>query len=92
MATSSNTDGPNDPPGPDRPEWRQYEGEYGYVVWGQDTTFNVVQRKNGYLYFSELKLEEHQPGLFFSSTGEALDLRGPVPTWRNVKLWKKPPR
>jgi hypothetical protein len=34
-------------------------------------------------------LKEHQPGLFFSSTGEVLDLREKAPTWRNMKLGKK---
>jgi CubicO group peptidase (beta-lactamase class C family) len=82
-------DGPNDPPGLDRGDWARYEGEYQFVVWNQDTTTNRVSRKNGYLYFNDLKLEEYQPGLFFTSTGEALDLRGNPPTWRNVKLWRK---
>jgi hypothetical protein len=26
------------------------------------------------------------PGLFFTATGEALDLRGPSMTWRNIPL------
>jgi hypothetical protein len=82
-------DGPNDPRGPDRPEWSRYEGDYQYLVWGQDTTNNTVHRKNGYLYFWDYRLDEYEPGLFFSSTGEALDLRGSAPTWRNIKLWKK---
>jgi CubicO group peptidase (beta-lactamase class C family) len=83
-------DGPTDPPGPDRADWSGYEGEYRYVVWGQDTTTNRVHRKNGYLYFNDLKVEEYRPGLLFTSTGEALDLRGPILTWRNVKLWRTP--
>jgi hypothetical protein len=33
-------------------------------------------------------MEEYLPGFFFSSTGEALDLRSPVPTWRNIRLRK----
>jgi len=31
-------------------------------------------------------LEEHEPGLFFTPAGDALDFRGPVPIWRNVKM------
>jgi CubicO group peptidase (beta-lactamase class C family) len=81
-------DGPNDPPGPDEPEWSTYEGEYTFMVWGQRTVSNDLHRRNGYLYFDDLRLQEHLPGLFFSSTGEALDLRGSVPTWRNIRLTK----
>lgn len=80
--------GPNDPPGPDKPEWSTYEGEYTYTVWGQRTVSNDLHRQDGYLYFNDLRLQEHLPGLFFSSTGEVLDLRGPVPTWRNIRLTK----
>jgi hypothetical protein len=82
--------GPNDPPGPDKPEWSTYEGEYTYTVWDQRTVSNDLHRQNGYLYFDDLRLREHLPGLFFSSTGEALDLRKPVPTWRNIRLTKVP--
>jgi CubicO group peptidase (beta-lactamase class C family) len=76
--------GPADPPGPDRPEW----GEYSHSVWGQQTRRIRLHRRNGYLYFDELRMEEYLPGFFFSSTGEALDLRSPVPTWRNIRLRK----
>ena len=33
-----------------------------------------------------VQLLEHEPGLFFSKTGEALDFRSDPPTWRNVAL------
>jgi CubicO group peptidase (beta-lactamase class C family) len=35
------------------------------------------------------KLEEVEPGLFFTASGTALDLRGDVPTWRNYRLRKR---
>lgn len=64
-----------------------------------------VFKKNGYLCLTESKLmqlmnhhpsaqvdeklEEVEPGLFFTASGTALDLRGEVPTWRNYRLRKK---
>jgi len=33
-----------------------------------------------------LQLQEHEPGLFFSTMGEALDLRGTPATYRNIVL------
>ncbi len=35
-----------------------------------------------------LRLTEHQPGLFFSSTGEALDLGKSPPTYANIPLYE----
>jgi hypothetical protein len=36
--------------------------------------------------FARHRLAEIEPGLFLADDGEALDLRGPVPTWRNFRL------
>lgn len=64
-----------------------------------------VYEKNGYLCLTESKLlqlmnhhpyplvdqklEEVKPGLFFTASGSALDLRGKIPTWRNYRLKKR---
>ena len=64
-----------------------------------------VVEKKGYLCLTESKLlqlmnhhpspqvderlEEVEPGLFFTASGSALDLRGRVPTWRNYRLNNK---
>ncbi|MFC1604517.1 hypothetical protein ACFL5F_05765 [Planctomycetota bacterium] len=32
------------------------------------------------------KLEDVRPGLFFTASGSAFDLRGEIPTWRNYWL------
>jgi hypothetical protein len=32
------------------------------------------------------RLAEVEPGLFLADNGETLDLRGQVPTWRNLRL------
>ncbi len=82
-------DGPGDKPGQDKPEWKKYLGIYRDRIYGELRGIHRVHIRNGYLYFDRLKLiVEHQPGLFFSSTGEALDFRGEIPTWRNIKLEK----
>lgn len=81
--------GPGDKPGPNKPEWKKYLGTYRYRIYGKIRGVHRMHIKNGHLYFDRLKLvKEHQPGLFFSSTGEALDFRAEIPTWRNVKLEK----
>jgi CubicO group peptidase (beta-lactamase class C family) len=89
---SSNWDyneGPDDKPGPNKPEWKKYLGTYRFKQYGKLRGTHRLYVKNGYMYFDRLRLvEEHQPGLFFSSTGEALDFRGEIPTWRNIKLEK----
>jgi hypothetical protein len=83
-------DGPQDPPGGDRKEWDALVGEYTLVTWGKESGLVKVHRKNGYLYFGELRLVvELEPGLFFASTGEALDFRQTPATWRNVRLTRK---
>jgi CubicO group peptidase (beta-lactamase class C family) len=80
-------DGPGDKPGPNKPKWKKYLGTYRFKQYGKLRGTHRVYVKNGYMYFDRLRLvEEHQPGLFFSSTGEALDFRGEIPTWRNIKL------
>ena len=51
-----------------------------------------IYEKDGHLYIrhngKDEALEEFQSGLFFPPSGEALDFRGPVPTWRNIKMKK----
>ena len=82
-------DGPHDKQGPNKKEWNDYIGQYSLPTWGQKVELLKVSKKNGYLYLDKLRLEEYQPGLFFSSTGEALDLRKKVPNWRNIRLRKR---
>jgi len=55
-----------------------------------------VFEKDGYLYVNTAgihdkdgsRLDEHLPGLFFTPTGECLDLRGPKLTWKNFRMKK----
>jgi CubicO group peptidase (beta-lactamase class C family) len=80
-------DGPSDPPGPNQKEWRKYVGDYRLVVWDKPLESLQVHIKNGYLHIDERRLiVEHEPGLFFSADGEALDFRQGPPRWFNVIL------
>ncbi|HTC54524.1 MAG TPA: serine hydrolase domain-containing protein [Steroidobacteraceae bacterium] len=82
-------DGPHDPFGPNEPGWERFLGAYKYYTWGQSQpdASKTLHRKNGYLYLDDIRLvAETEPGLFFTSDGEALDFRHPVPTWKNIRL------
>jgi CubicO group peptidase (beta-lactamase class C family) len=96
--------GPVHTPTPYKSEWSRYTGTYRYIAKGykldlivrfllslgycDDGIKLVVVKKDGYLCIGDEKLQEYQPGLFFTPSGEALDLRGPVPSWRNIKMEK----
>jgi CubicO group peptidase (beta-lactamase class C family) len=80
-------DGPNDAPGPNKAQWRAYEGKYWLHFWRRPAYEVIVHRQNGYLYLNGLRLvDELEPGLFFTSDGEAVDFRSDRPTWRSVPL------
>ncbi len=65
---------------------RSYEGDYHSAVWGQATGLLQVRVSGSSLTLNGERLYETQRGLFFAADGEVLDLRGPVPTWRNSSL------
>lgn len=78
---------PDDPPGPDKPEWRHHLGKYEIVQWGTLIETLELQVKNGHLYFGKYRvLDETLPGLFSLADGEVLDLSGKTPTYRNIRL------
>jgi len=97
-------DGPAHEPTPYKPQWSGYAGTYRLISGGYklDALVHVVMalgychkavkfvanKKDGFLCIDDEKLEEYQPRLFFTPSGEVLDLRGPVPTWRNIKMEK----
>jgi hypothetical protein len=87
------------PSEPDLLRWKTYEGIYSSRTWGVlDALSNTVRVyiEGSHLYLAiestemtgEFILAEVSPGLFFANNGEALDFRGTVPTWRNIKLTK----
>lgn len=80
-------DGPHDAAGPDRPEWDRYTGRYRIDQWGQPSIDVAIERRRGHLYLNGIRLVvETEPGLFFTSDGEAVDFRASPPTWRNLLL------
>lgn len=80
-------DGPHDPAGPDKPTWAPFEGPYRIYQWGKPADTVTVRRRNGWLYLNDIRLVvELEPGLFFTSDGEAVDFRHAPPTWRNLSL------
>jgi hypothetical protein len=80
-------DGPADTPGPNKKEWQKYVGDYRMLEWGKALDPIKVHLKNGHLYVDDRKLvAEHEPGLFFSADGEALDFRRETPTWFSIPI------
>ncbi|HXY23131.1 MAG TPA: serine hydrolase domain-containing protein [Candidatus Acidoferrum sp.] len=80
--------GPGDHPGAYNPEWDRYVGKYRLTIGGEAVGFVNVHKQNGELFLDYMKLEELQPGLFFTSHGETLDFRSTTPTWMNIQVGK----
>ena len=82
-------DSPLDPPGPAKPEWQEYVGEYE-VLWEDEPDATVtIATKNGYLYYRDGKCREHEPGLFFLYDGETLDFRYTPATFATQEIRRK---
>ena len=79
--------------GPNKKEWLKYTGSYVRKRFGVGEKFYNVSVKNGWLHFEgmgqDFRLTEYLPGLFFTPDGEAIDFRNPVPTFRNINLYKE---
>jgi len=84
-------DSPTDPPGPDKPEWKKFVGEYDVIWEDEPDSTATVEIRNGYLYFRDGKCVEREPGLFFLYDGEALDFRTTPPTFATQEIGKKQP-
>jgi CubicO group peptidase (beta-lactamase class C family) len=81
-------DGPSVTSGPVGIEVDASLGTYQYEIWGKRVGKATLSRRNGWLYFDDIRAAPYVPGLFFSGQGEATDLRGPVPTARNIQLFR----
>ncbi len=76
--------GPADARGEDRTEWHAYTGTYLARLLGAVPWLMRIRRKKGHLCLQvgpptrgiALRLNSFQPGLFFTSTGEAVDFTG----------------
>jgi CubicO group peptidase (beta-lactamase class C family) len=83
-------DSPQDAPGPAKPEWNAYLGEYDVLWAGEVYTAALIEIRNGYLYYRDGKCREQEPGLFFRYDGETLDLRSDPPSFANLEIRKRP--
>jgi hypothetical protein len=73
-------------PGPDKTEWKKWIGSYRFYIFGVPAWREKIKIRNGYLHYGQQQLEEIESGLFFTADGEALDFRGEIPTFRNIRL------
>lgn len=82
---------PSEPPGEALDHWQKLQGKYS-AQGSALPLLTKVFRRNGYLYLKlmgiDLIMLEQQPGLFFTSTGEAVDFRGPEPVFAGVVMKK----
>lgn len=81
-------DGPSVTPGPVGSEYDDRLGTYEIRNWGKPVAQVTLSKRNGWLYYDDSRFSPFMPGLLFSGSGEALDLRGDVPTIRNIPLWR----
>ncbi|MNM29868.1 D-alanyl-D-alanine carboxypeptidase precursor [compost metagenome] len=85
-------DSPAMPAGPEKPQWDRWLGRYRIDQWGKPAMVVEIERRAGWLYLDGTRLVvETEPGLFFTSDGEAVDFRGSTPTWRNLLLHRIQP-
>ena len=79
-------DGPSVGSGPVGSEYDDRLGTYAIHIWGKPVVQATLSKRNGWLYYDDIRFSPFLPGLLFTGSGEALDLRGPVPTVRNIPL------
>jgi hypothetical protein len=85
-------DSSSDRPGPAKPEWQAYVGDYD-VIWEDEPDSEVkVAIRNGYLYYRDGKTMEIEPGLFVHYSGEILDFRTSPPTYATQEIRKRQTR
>lgn len=82
-------EGPEDRPGPNKPIWINYVGNYAIHSYKDKELRAVISVKNGYLYYNSYRLTEFKPGLFYAPNGYVLDLTGNTPIWNNAALLSK---
>jgi len=68
--------------------WKAYSGPYFSTSFGRKNDFWLIRQKENSLEINGQILFEVQPGLFFTAEGEALDMRGEIPTFRSIELEK----
>jgi CubicO group peptidase (beta-lactamase class C family) len=84
-------DSDRDLPGVVGDRYDRFLGPYEVRQWGKTLMQVSLTKKNGYPYLGSMRTREHLDGLFFTGDGEALDLRGERPTFRNIRLIRARP-
>lgn len=80
-------DSPNDKPGPNKSNWRQYIGVYQYTEYGR-TNYLALSIINGYLYLTfddNLKLQHYRDNVYFTADGEALSLQSEALNFKGIQ-------
>lgn len=96
---------PSDPDNftPYKPEWKKYTGIYsplfdwnltleariGYKLGTYRIDSFSVHENEGYLKVNGKRLDEYQPGVFFTKDGDCLDFSGSLPIWNGLRLKKE---
>ncbi len=62
--------------GENRPEWKEYIGNYRSYAYGVLASFERIDLVNGHLRLNGNYLYEHLPNLFFDQFGQVVDARG----------------
>jgi CubicO group peptidase (beta-lactamase class C family) len=65
-----------------------YVGRYVSTCFGLPDQVTEVKESGGELFYDSQRMVEARPGLFFLPQGEALDLRGPRVSFRNMPLFR----
>jgi len=87
---------------PYKQEWKKYTGTYKHLddqnlyiyarvalALGYPELNSKVYKKNGFLEIDGMRLDEYQPGVFFTANGDCLDFSGPIPLWKGLRIKKK---
>jgi CubicO group peptidase (beta-lactamase class C family) len=79
--------------GPSRKHWDDYCGIYDVKRWGETVDSVEISIIQGHLCSNGILLEEAKRGVFYQKniwrTCEILDFRGVIPTYRNVRMYKR---
>jgi hypothetical protein len=84
-------------------EWSRYLGRYRLSLYAEPAwyarlamslgvprqTFIKITRQGNGIALDGVSMLEHEPGLFFTKDGEAMDVRTDPPLWRNIRVTRR---
>jgi CubicO group peptidase (beta-lactamase class C family)/tetratricopeptide (TPR) repeat protein len=84
-------DGPRDEPGPNYPEFQEYEGVHRYQQYGR-VNYLALSVMNGHLYLTfeddDLKLHQYRNEIYFTADGEALIMKKDALNYKGISTEK----